>query len=104
VEKAEQLYRLLRSVLAEIKDSPLDDNTVRDFVFHLTECTDELKELVGLLLEPDRYDVQGAKRIVQAVLYHSSGHIAQAARLYDYFPDQFGRGDKSGTRSGTEPA
>ena len=65
-----------------------------DFVFHLTESVQDLAAFADLCRNPDRYTPEETKKIVAAVLYHAAGHLAQAARLYDYFADPFKDDDK----------
>ena len=60
-----------------------------EFVFHLTECIDDLDKYVRLCKSPVGYDLQAAERIVQGLLYHAVGHLISACRKYDYVPDPF---------------
>jgi hypothetical protein len=69
-----------------------------DFVFHLLECSDELCEFADLCRDPHAVGLEKARKIVAALVYHTSGHLAQAARLYDYFPDPFAAGASNSER------
>ena len=60
-----------------------------EFVFHMTDCKDDVLRLADLYRDPERFSEAEAKGIVAATLYHVVGHLIAAARLYDYVPDPF---------------
>jgi len=53
----------------------------REFVFHMLDWQDELRNLVTLYAAPERFSSEEATRIVQAFLYHGASHIVAASHL-----------------------
>lgn len=65
----------------------------RDFVFHMLDWMDDLKELSALYAAPERYSREEAENVVQAFLMHATSHIMAAARLANVFHDIFGNSE-----------
>jgi hypothetical protein len=62
----------------------------RDFVFHMTDWLDDLKELTALYDHPDRADVPKACISLIGILYHVIPHLNAAGRLFlGNIPDPF---------------
>ncbi|MFO0550976.1 MAG: hypothetical protein U0271_21475 [Polyangiaceae bacterium] len=88
-EQAEgQLTKTLVRVFRRMKDEASEQDE-HDFVFHLAECADDLERFCRLRDNPAAYSFEESRAIVASLLYHASGHLAQAARLYDHFVDPF---------------
>ncbi|NLY00252.1 MAG: hypothetical protein GXY83_29495 [Rhodopirellula sp.] len=89
----------LEKILGEIDDEACDradpDRAKRraEFIFHMTDGKDDLERLVRWYQAPEQFDEHEAKEIVAATLYHVTGHLIAAARLYDYVPDPFAASD-----------
>ena len=73
----------------DIEDAETRAKQKSEFVFHMTDCKDDLLRLAELYREPERFNETDAQEIIAATLYHSVGHLIAAARLYDYVPDPF---------------
>jgi hypothetical protein len=96
----ETLKRLLGEVFDQSReiDNPATHAQQRaDFVFHMTDWQEDLERLVQLYREPGRFPLEQARDIVAALLYHATGHLIAAARLYDYVPDPFAARDAGRT-------
>jgi hypothetical protein len=80
----------------EVCDRADEDRARRraEFIFHMTDCKDDLKRLAHWYQDPEQFDEQEAKEIIAATLYHVTGHLIAAARLYDYVPDPFAASDQ----------
>lgn len=94
-------HEALKTALATLikeANAQADEQQIYDFVFHLIESTEDLCRFAEFARSPDAFSPDDGKAIVRALLYHASGHIAQAARLYDYFPDPFGRAAATGIK------
>jgi hypothetical protein len=61
----------------------------QDFVFHMLDWKDDLRNLATLYSEPERFTAAQASSIVQAFLYHAVSHAVAAARLTNHFLDAF---------------
>ena len=60
----------------------------RNFIFHMTDCTNDLEQLTALYKHPDRFDKKSAQEIVAGFLYHATWHVRAAARLMlDHTPE-----------------
>src|SRR5438552_4176746 len=70
----------------------LDDPTTnkkcrRDFVFHMTDWSADLRRLADLYEHPEKFDKESAGEVVAAFLYHVVPHLKEAGRLMlDYDP------------------
>ena len=89
---SQSLEKLLADVFENTRD--IDDAEAHakqksEFVFHLTDCKDDLLRLADLYREPERFSDTEAEAIIAATVYHIVGHFIAAARLYDYVPDPF---------------
>ena len=95
-DKEAAVRELMRKVFARIHDSKEAgfEQKQYDFAFHVFETLAELEALTRVGATPDRYSEEEAEVVVRAVLYHSTGHLVAAARLYDKFIDSFGVGDE----------
>ena len=70
----------------------------RDFVFHLTDCLDDLEGLSSWLRDPQRDDDDEAVSELVGMLYHIIPHLNAAGRLLlDEISDPFA-GTKSSPR------
>jgi len=96
MESSEEIRETLRTVFRSMNEDAQEPQE-HDFLFHLLESAEDLAGFSDLCRNPGAYTPDQSKKIVVAVLYHAVGHLAQAARLYDYFPDPFG---ESAERSG----
>jgi hypothetical protein len=95
------LDRILHEMIGEKPD--IDYERIKDeFVFHLTECIDDLDKYLHLCKSPLTHDLQTAERIVQGLLYHAVGHLISACRKYDYVPDPFKELDERSSGSGKQ--
>jgi len=66
----------------------------RDFAFHLTECRDDFRNLLGLLDHPGQPDIDAATTQVIGSLYHIIPHLKAAGRLLlDEIPDPFSKAE-----------
>ncbi len=86
----------LQEILGALYDTSYDSNEREHsarkerFVFHMLDWIEDFEKLFLMYREPEKYSIDEARKIVQEFLYHASGHIAAAARLYDAFLDPFG--------------
>jgi hypothetical protein len=76
-------------------DLPADEYERRklDFVFHMTDWSNDLARLADCAEHPDRLDDEAASRLVIGFLYHVVPHLNAAGRLLldeitDPFADQ----------------
>ncbi len=83
-----KLKEILGRVYDGAREGPGDDLTAeeyenrrRDFVFHMTDWEDDLKELVELFEKPDQHDEEAACIFVIGFLYHVVPHLNAAGRL-----------------------
>ena len=88
--KTSQLEKLLSAVYNRYQK--LDDPTAnkknrRDFVFHMTDWIDDLRDLAELYEHPEKHKKDQAAQIVAGFLYHVIPHLQEAGRLMlDYDP------------------
>jgi hypothetical protein len=61
----------------------------RDFVFHMTDWEEDLFRLAQFYASPARYTARETDRLLSGFLYHAPNHLAQAARLGEFFSDVF---------------
>src|ERR1051325_6577251 len=86
------LQDMLRSVYDELQDStvPDYDNARHDFVFHITECIDDMEELLRLFDQPREATATAATQRMVGFLYHVVPHLNAATRLLlGKVPDTF---------------
>jgi hypothetical protein len=90
-ERRKELEKTLGRVFAKLHaaSSVRFATRQRDFVFHMLDWRSDMTRLSDLYDHPERFSSSEAVSVVQAFLYHASGHIAEAARLYDIFVDPF---------------
>ena len=89
----QDLVKLLNAVYQKAREEPVDEQERQEFIFHMTDWAESLPRLADLYANPSSYSVDDAATIIGELLYHTSGHIAEAARKYDYFPDPFSGGE-----------
>ncbi len=88
-----ELHRLLAAIynnFQKLDDPAANKICRRDFVFHMTDWDNNLRELAELYERPERFSKAHAKQIVAAFLFHATAHVMEAARLMlDYQPGYF---------------
>jgi hypothetical protein len=66
-----------------------EDRRTRDFVFHMTDWSDDLASLARLFREPAKHDGEAWRSAIDGVLLHAVGHLLAAARLDGGVSDPF---------------
>ncbi len=61
----------------------------RDFVFHMTDWEEDLFRLAEFYASPGKFTPRETDRLLRWFLCHAPNHIAQAARLGEFFTDVF---------------
>ena len=88
--KIAELRQLLASIYNQFQrlDDPATNKACRlDFIFHMTDWSDNLRCLADLYKNPKRFSKTDAREIVASFLYHATAHVMEAARLMlDYEP------------------
>jgi hypothetical protein len=88
--KGTKLSRLLASIYdryQKLDDAATNKVCRRDFVFHMSDWEEALRDLAELYEHPERFSRTDAEQIVAGFLYHATPHIMEAARLMlDYEP------------------
>ena len=90
----------LEELLGQVFDSFQDvgnshDQRREEFVFHMTDWQDDLRELAELYQHPTIFSREQACKSVSAFLYHAVGHLSAASRLLvDQVSDPFGPNSK----------
>jgi len=73
-------------------DRKLKARRRRNFAFHMTDWSDDLRRLADLYRRPEAFDKEEAGQIVCGFLYHVIPHLRAAGRLLlDYEPEDFFR-------------
>jgi hypothetical protein len=87
------LERLLAAVFDECrtaKNPVRHAERKRDFVFHMTDWLNDLRDLEELYGKPEKADPESASTFVAGFLYHVIPHLKAAGRLLlDEIPDPF---------------
>ena len=79
-----RLERLLAAVYNEYQrlDPPaVNAECRRDFVFHMMDWIEDLRQLADLYRHPEQIDRDQAEKIVSGFLIHVTAHVMEAARL-----------------------
>jgi hypothetical protein len=64
----------------------------RNFIFHMTDWSEDLERLAELYKHPEKFDKKTAGALVAGFLYHVIPHLRAAGRLMlDYNPEDFFR-------------
>jgi hypothetical protein len=84
-----QIEKLLRAVFERVRGSE-DEESTRNFVFHMRDWEDDLQRIAAVYRDPGTHSEQACKEAVDGMLLHACGHIMQAARLYGGIIDPFG--------------
>lgn len=97
-----QLERLLTAVYNQyqkLDDAVANKKCRRDFVFHMTDWSEDLQRLANLYQHPEEFDRESAGDVVVGFLYHVIPHLREAGRLMlDYDPE-----DVFGTATAKKP-
>jgi hypothetical protein len=91
-ERLAQIFMRMNAENDAIADK---ERACHDFVFHMTDWVADLERLSGLYAHPEAHDEAHAREAVTSFLYHASGHIAEAARIFDVFIDPFGKANET---------
>lgn len=94
----QELIELLSKVFDRVRERHLPDSEdaspyeegKRDFVFHLTDWTEDMERLRTLFANPQSYDVEAASNLIVSFLIHVIPHLNAAGRfLLDEISDPF---------------
>lgn len=83
---SQKLGRLLKAVFNDYQRDGDRETSARcweNFVFHMTDWTDDLRALAELYAHPARHDVDSAGKTVFSFLAHAVPHLRAAARNLD---------------------
>ncbi len=99
--RLDKLLAVVFDRLQEVENSALYAKNREEFIFHMTDWSENLEELVELYRRPQHYKPKEASRIVAGFLYHVIPHLKAAGRLLlDEIPDAF---DNSQSQLNLEP-
>jgi hypothetical protein len=87
-----KLGRLLAAIFDDFRSHKSKSYRRRqlDFIFHMTDWSDDLERLAELFKHPNKYDRETAGLFICGFLYHVIPHLNAAGRLLlDEIPDAF---------------
>jgi hypothetical protein len=91
--RASNIQTLLAAIYNDyqrLDERKLNARCRRNFVFHMTDWSENLRELAELYQHPEKFSRQEAGRIVSGFLFHVIPHLRAAGRLMlDYAPEDF---------------
>lgn len=94
----EGLVKLLGRVFDDLQqvDDPVEHaRKKQEFIFHMADWVDDLKELASLYENPDPHESEASK-LIAGFLYHVIPHLNAAGRLaLDRIPDAFKKSNVS---------
>jgi hypothetical protein len=67
--------------LQKLDDREANNRARRNFVFHLTDCSEDILRLADLYQHPEKFDKATAVQAVSGLLYHALPHLLAAGRL-----------------------
>jgi hypothetical protein len=91
----DRLARLLGAAydhFQKVDDPQMNARCRRNFIFHMTDWSEDLERLAELYQHPEKFDKASAAKLVAGFLYHVIPHLQAAGRLgLDYTPEDIFR-------------
>jgi hypothetical protein len=99
-QKLERLLTAIYPAFQKLDNAAADQRCRQDFVFHMTDWSEDLQNLAALYRRPERFNKAEAEAIVSRFLYHVIPHLTEAGRLLlDYEPGRVFASTKNTTKS-----
>ena len=73
--------------MADTKDKCNYDDDRDSFVFHMTDCINDLKAICNLYNNPSQITTNESKEYLRALFFHALPHLLAAAEIYDDAPE-----------------
>ena len=86
--KLEKLLAAIYDQFQKLDDPTTNKQCKRDFVFHMTDWSEDLQRLAELYRQPEKFDQKSVGQLVAGFLYHVIPHLREAGWLMlDYDPE-----------------
>lgn len=85
-----EVFDALRDGLRREVDAETYESLRNEFIFHMTDWSDDLAKIAQLYLRPDQHEEGAASAFLVGFLYHVIPHLQEAGRLLlDGVPNPF---------------